>query len=108
MLFGKLVLIYSRDWVVSKLNGFETKRRYVVLATDEVSVAILIYGQMNIRNRKAYSPDALKLVDEFGSPPTIYHIHFDKRGYWISLGMNREFFRRIDGAKSTTRRAIKR
>jgi hypothetical protein len=100
LLFGKLEITYTRTKVISSLRyrKWEQSRRYVTLASDEDSVALLQFGEIEIKNRRKYDSANLKFVKElFGSKPKIEHIHFDKRHFWISLGngKNREFFRKI-------------
>ena len=99
-IFGKLVLTYKRNEVVSELKGDRWSRRYKVLGADETSVAILVFGRM----KGGQFMDHF-LLDEF-LKPKIYHIHFIERGYWISLGCNREFFRRL--SRSATAKARSR
>jgi hypothetical protein len=99
-LFGKLRVTYTRGRVISSLRhrGWEQSQRYIVVAHDETSVAIVKYGPLQIKDRRKYDAENLKLAEEmFGVHPKITHIHFDKQHYWISLGngRNREFFRKI-------------
>ena len=102
--FGKLKVTYTRTKVISALHHrkWEQARRYVVVAADETGVAIVKYGELEIKNRRRYNVENLKMVEELFPPkPQIEHIHFDKRYYWISLGngRNREFFRKIRNSK---------
>ena len=98
-LFGKLEITYTRTKVISKLRqrGWEQTQRYVVVATDETSAAIVSFDKPKIKSRRRYEPQNLVFLDELFSKPTIQHIHFDKHFYWISVGSgaNREFFRKI-------------
>jgi hypothetical protein len=103
-LFGKLKITYTRTKVISTLHyrQWEQSSRYKVVATDEASVAIVKYGKLHIKNRQRYDPENLKFADAlFPSKPTILHIHFTGKYYWISLGTgrNREFFRKIREGK---------
>jgi hypothetical protein len=70
-LFGHLKLHYTPRYVTSDLKGFRERDRYEVVAMDANSVAIL------------------------WSPGNILHIHFEDDWYWISLGRNREWFKRV-------------
>jgi hypothetical protein len=103
-IFGKLEVTYARAKVISTLRHrkWEQARRYVILGIDDESVAILQFGEIEIKNRRKYDSANLKFVKElFGSKPKIQHIHFDKKHYWISLGngRNRECFRKIRNGK---------
>lgn len=103
-LFGKLEITYSRTRVTSSLNyrHWEQSRRYMLVAADKESVAIVNFGKLRIKNRQNYDLENLKFVEEsLYSIHSIQHIHFDKNHYWISLGngRNREFFRKIRDRK---------
>ncbi len=78
-----------------RLKDWETSQRYLLLAADETSVAIVAYGELKIRKQKKHSLVMLADFLEQASKPTIQHIQFDKSGYWISIGGNREFFKRV-------------
>lgn len=98
--FGNLEINYTRTKIIMILRyrKWEQARGYEVLASDESSVAIVQFGKMEIKNRKKYDSEYLKLVEKmFPSKPVIQHIHFDKKHYWIALGngRNREFFKKI-------------
>lgn len=80
-LFGHLKQLYTPRYVTSDLKGFCGRDRYEVVAMDADSVAIL-WGTGQI-----------------------LHIHFEDDWYWISLGRNREWFKRV---KSKTRQAAAR
>lgn len=101
--FGKLEVSYTRSKVVFKLGHrkWEQSRRYAVLATDETSVAIISFGELEVKNRKKHWVYGLQLVKELNSKPSLQLIHFDKKHYWIALGngRNREFFRKIRSGK---------
>jgi hypothetical protein len=99
-IFGKLRVKYTRGRVYLSLphRDWERSQRYIVVAHDETSVAIVKYGPLRIKDRWKYNTEILKLEEEmFGVHPKITHIHFDKQRYWISLGngRNREFFWKI-------------
>ncbi len=70
-LFGHLKLRYTPRYLHSDYKGFCERNRYEVVAMDADSVAIIC------------------------SPERILHIHFEDGGYWISLGRNREWFKRV-------------
>ena len=99
-IFGKLEITYTRSKVIQTLRHrqWEQSRRYVVVATDETSVAIVQFGKLEIKNRRRYDKETLKFSQELvPSSPSISHIHFEKNHFWISLGngKNREFFKKI-------------
>jgi hypothetical protein len=103
-LFGKLEVTYTRTRVIYTLHHrkWEQARRYKVVATDETSTAIVLFGKLQIKDREKYDPENLRFAEElFPSKPQISHIHFDKNHYWISLGTgrNREFFRKSRNGK---------
>jgi hypothetical protein len=110
-LFGKLEVTYTRTKVFCHLpdrNPFkfdlrkwETCQRYAVLGVDETTVAIVQFGELEIKDSAKCWPERLWLVKEFASRPQIKVIHFEKKHYWISLGngRNREFFKRIHQGK---------
>jgi len=75
-IFGHLALRYTRRRLYSDYRGDRQTHEYEVLASDAESVAI-IYRDLSEREWK------------------ILHIHFEGRWYWISLGPQREFFRRV-------------
>jgi hypothetical protein len=76
--FGHLILRYTRTRIYSDLKGFQDTETYEILGADSNSVAIVVRGPL----------------PEQG---TIYHIHFEgDRHYWISLGRQREWFRRVE------------
>jgi hypothetical protein len=98
-IFGKSEAIFTKTKVISRLShrNWESVRRYAVLGADKNSVAIIEFGELEIKNRKKYEPLTLEFVEEL-SQPRITHIHFVDDYYWISYGKNREFFRKISGA----------
>jgi hypothetical protein len=97
--FGKCEITYTRNRVVKRIpqRDFETSQRYAVLATDEASVAILVFGGLEIKNRRKYWLGGVEIVEEMMSKPEIVHVHFCKEHFWISVGNGRcrEFYRRI-------------
>lgn len=80
-LFGHLKLRYTPRYQYSDYKGYCERECYEVVAMDADSVAILC------------------------SPGHIQHIHFEDDHYWISLGRNREWFKRV---KSKRRQAAAR
>jgi hypothetical protein len=74
-LFGKLELRYTRARCYASVGDHTTVMRYVVVAKDESSAALV-----------TSSPDLGK---------QIVHIHFDDKYYWICLGQIREYFKRV-------------
>ena len=96
-LFGKLEITYTPSRVISNLRhrDWTTSQRYSVLASDDSSVAILTFGEMEVKNARRYDSLCLQWARELCAGPRIQHIHFDGRRYWVSLGKNREFFRKI-------------
>lgn len=75
-LFGKLVLRYTRTRCYATLDGRTEISRYVVVAKDQSSAAVV-------------------LMDPLTREQTITHVHFENRRYWISLGPFREYFRKV-------------
>src|SRR6478609_9354320 len=55
-LFGRVELTYTRSKVIARLRqrGWEQSQHYVVLGTDSDSVAIAIFGELKIKDRKKY------------------------------------------------------
>jgi hypothetical protein len=96
-LFGRLEIRFLPGRMISKLPhcGWETSRPYVVLGTDETSVAVFEFGDLQIKNARKYDSLCLAWVKELWSERRIRHINFEGEHYWISLGRNREFFRKI-------------
>ena len=80
-MFGKLELSYSRWRCESLFDGVKEVAWYQVLAKDADSVMI-----------RSWVP-----VPFPGRVQSLFHIHFDKDSYWITLGASntREFFRRL-------------
>jgi len=101
-IFGKSEITYSRNTVTLNYTGeWASSRHFAVLGVDKDSVAIIHYGQADIKNRQKYLPESLEILDELYATPKILHIHFEKNYFWISLagGRNREFFRKMRNAK---------
>ena len=75
--FGKLELRYTPTRCYSHLNGQVSVNRYIVVAKDSSSVALLVSDPI--------------MGDH------IVHIHFERSHYWIILGSGRmrEFFKRV-------------
>ena len=75
-LFGKLELRFTATRYYATLDGSTEVHRYKVLAKDRTSVAIL--GE-----------------DTLNATPTITHIHFEGKYFWITIGNGRlrEFFK---------------
>ncbi len=77
-IFGHLRVTYTRTRIRGVLRDYRLTQRYEVLAADSDTVAILY-------------EDA-----QLTSKWRIQHIHFEGHGrYWIALGRNREWFRRV-------------
>lgn len=74
-LFGKLVLRYTKSRCYATLDGQTEVSRYVVVARDRSSVAVVMAHPVT-------------------GEQVISHIHFESRFYWISLGPIREYFRK--------------
>ena len=107
-LFGKLRITYTRSRVISNLphRKWATWRRYSILAADQTSVAIVIFGKLQVKDAHKYDRYLLETVNELCSKPEIQQIHFTGRDYWISIGngKNREFFHKLhDGKQSNSR-----
>jgi len=76
-LFGHLRLSYGRKYVRGVLKDYHFTDLYEVIASDEDSVVTRVYS---------------KVLEQW----TLYHIHFvDEDHYWISIGFNREWFKRV-------------
>jgi hypothetical protein len=74
--FGKLRMRYTAARVFTEFGTDRTACPYRVVATDESSVAIV--RRTEGRNE-------------------IQHVHFAEPGvHWVSVGRNREFFRRVE------------
>ena len=77
-IFGKLRVTYTPTRIRGVFGDYRFTQRYETLATDCDSVAIR-YEDTQVTGRWC-----------------IQHIHFDGHDrYWIALGRNREWFRRV-------------
>lgn len=77
-IFGHLRVTYTRTRIRGVLRDYRFTQRYEVLAADSDTVAI--------------GYDDAQLTGEW----RIQHIHFEGRDrYWIALGRNREWFKRV-------------
>lgn len=75
-LFGKLRLTYTRQRIRGRLGDYRYTQPYEVVATDSDTVAIRYREQITGEWR-------------------VQHIHFEGDRYWIALGYNREWFKRV-------------
>jgi len=76
--FGKLEVTYTRTRIRAVFGDHRSAERYELLAADSESVAIRYLNS--------------QLTGEWH----LQHIHFEGRDrYWIALGPNREWFRRV-------------
>jgi hypothetical protein len=73
-LFGKLELRFTRTHCYATLGSVVRISRYIVVAKDSDSVAIVSRNPISGRQ--------------------IFHIHFEDDHFWICLGRIREFFKR--------------
>lgn len=77
-IFGRLRVTYTRTRIRGVLREYRFTQRYEVLAADSDTVAIRY--------------EDAQLTGEW----RIEHIHFEGRDrYWIALGANREWFKRV-------------
>lgn len=77
-IFGHLRLTYTASRVRAVFHEHRWSHKYEVLGADANSVAIHIFDT------------------ERPGGPYIRHIHFDgEDSYWIALGRNREWFKRV-------------
>jgi hypothetical protein len=82
-LFGHLTIRYTRQRAYTDFKGSKQTKEYELIGVDADSVAIM--------SECGWSKQR-----------SIYHIHFDgDRHYWISLGDQREWFRRIQPRQKT-------
>jgi len=84
-IFGHLILQFTRKEIYSEFKGSRGIQDYKILASDSDSVAITHWDSL-LKERR------------------IQHIHFEGNHYWIALGRNREFFRRVRSANQTVQR----
>lgn len=76
-MFGHLTIRYTRQRAHAEFKGHKDSQKYEVIGRDSDSVAIMFYVDWMEERR-------------------IYHIHFeDERHYWISIGRQREWFRKV-------------
>lgn len=89
-IFGRLQIAYTRSRIRGQFRGHQFVQRYELLARDHDSVAIR-YLDSNLTGRWL-----------------IQHIHFEgKDRYWIALGANREWFKRIKTKAVTSRDGVR-
>ena len=102
-IFGKLIVTFTRTKTRADLphHEWQSSRRYSVLGADETSVAIIEFGEPEIKNEQRYWAEGVKIAKEFCSKPEIKHIRFDKNHFWISIanGKHQECFRKIRSGK---------
>ncbi|HRY49511.1 MAG TPA: hypothetical protein P5186_15785 [Candidatus Paceibacterota bacterium] len=84
-IFGHLTLRFTRSRLHSEFKGTRDTQEYAVLASDSDSVSIVHWDGL-LKERR------------------IQHLHFEGRHYWITLGRNREFFRKQRSANQTVQR----
>ena len=75
-MFGKLTVRYTRSRVHTDFKGSRDCKPYRVVAKDSHSVAVVTNNGFD--------------EDE------IYHIHFEGKYYWVSIGRIREYFKKVD------------
>lgn len=75
-IFGHLTLRYTRTRLYSDYQGHKEIEQYEIIAADSDSVAIRRWDT---------------LLEEW----RIRHIHFEGDRYWISIGRQREWFKRV-------------
>ena len=92
-LFGKLQIRFSKNYLYTDLEGFKQKQKYRVIASDEASVVL----------QRIDTPKSLKEIPvplrELATKYTLRHIFFDGDRYWVPVGWNQEWFRRLPEAK---------
>ena len=102
-IFGKLQVTFDRSREISRLpdRKWKQSQRYKVLGVDGGSVAIILYGGLEIKDRKRYPLDGLRKLEKLYPDAQIKQIHFGENSFWVSLGdgKNREFFKRIRRTK---------
>lgn len=101
--FGKLLITFTRSKIISNLphRDWQSSRSYSLLGADERSVAIMEFGEPEIKNERKYWQEGVRMVKEYRSKPEIKHIHFEKKYFWLPIGngKHREYFRKIRGEK---------
>jgi len=75
-IFGHLTLRYTQTRLYSDYQGHKETQQFEIVATDSDSVAITLWDSE---------------LKEF----RIRHIHFEGDRYWISIGRQREWFRKV-------------
>jgi hypothetical protein len=75
-IFGHLTIRYTPRRAYTEFKGTRSFRDYEVIAIDSSSVAILAFDVVRGERR-------------------IRHLHFEGDCYWLALGRNREWFRRV-------------
>ena len=77
-IFGHLTIRFTRQKIHTAFKGERSAGNYEILGSDADSVAIMHWNPLFERQ-------------------TIQHIHFvGERHYWIAIGRQREWFRRVD------------
>lgn len=83
-IFGHLTIRYTWTRFYTNFKGHKETKQYEVVAADSDSVAVVRWDS---------------LLQEF----RIRHIHFQGERYWISIGRQREWFKKIKKARSRKR-----
>jgi hypothetical protein len=98
-LFGKWEFTYTRTKVISlnRPRKWESSRHYRILGADDSCVAIVEFGELEVKHPSKYWAEGLEMVKEFTSKPAIKVIHFDKKHAWFYFGNgnNREFLTKM-------------
>jgi hypothetical protein len=84
-IFGHLTLRFTKSRLYSEFRGHRDVQDYEIVAADSDSVAIVHWDRLLEERR-------------------IQHIHFEGEHYWITLGRNREWFRKQGTANKTVQR----
>ena len=75
-IFGHLALRYTRSRLYSDYKGHKEIQNYKIVAVDADSVAVILWDS-SLEDRQ------------------IRHIHFENDRYWIAIGRQREWFKRV-------------
>jgi len=75
-IFGHLTLRYTQTRLYSDYQGHKEIQKFEVVAADSDSIAITLWDSLLEESR-------------------IRHIHFEGDRYWISIGHQREWFKRV-------------
>ena len=75
-IFGHLTIRYTREYAHTEFRGVRESTQYQLIAADSSSVAVTSFSTLLGEKR-------------------IQHIHFENGCYWVSVGRNREWFKRI-------------